>query len=297
MKTEQPSKTAQSVAAHYLLLSYDPVFGRLIPKEAIKPLKWFLSELSGAASISLFLYRFPFMRSYFRWVENKILPCFSLHIALRKQWIESQVIKTIVNGTQQVVVLGAGFDTLTYRLHRRYPEINWIEIDHFATQRIKKKALIKHGKTKDNLYLTSADFTKQNLTEVLRSIPAFHTEQPTIYIAEGLLMYLPESEVLSIFKQLSSLHNKTCQVVGTVIEPNSNGDLTLRGNGEVTIDPNRLGEPLLWGTKPVDLPAFLNTCSFQSVLTRYTDDLLKDTHPHIQENYKLPKNEYLFTAQ
>jgi methyltransferase (TIGR00027 family) len=297
MKKEQPSKTAQSIAAHYLLLSYDPVFGRLIPREAIKPLRWFLSELSGAASLNLFLYRIPFMRTYFRWVENKILPGFSLHVALRKKWMESQVINAIVTGVKQVIVLGAGFDTLTYRFHHRYPEINWIEIDHFATQRVKKQALIKHGKTKDNLYLTSADFTEQNLTEVLRSIPAFQTDKPTIYIAEGLLMYLPESEVLSIFKQLHTLHNGTCRVVGTAIEPNSEGDLVLKGNSNVDIDPNRLGEPLLWGTKSVDLPALLNTCRFQSVLTKYTDDMLKDTYPHIQNHYQLPRNEYLFSAQ
>ncbi|WP_169818268.1 class I SAM-dependent methyltransferase [Shimazuella kribbensis] len=297
MKNIQPSRTAQSVAAHYLLLSYDPNFGKLVPKEAIQPLNWFLSELSGAARASLYLYRIPLLRSYFRWVEQKILPGFSLHIALRKHWIESQVKEAIHSGTGQVVVLGAGFDTLAYRLHKTYPNVNFIELDHIATQQIKLKALERHANMQGNLYLTSADFTQHSLTEILRFMPAFQAELPTIYIAEGLLMYLPEVDVLSMFRQLSTLHKQTCQVVGTAIEPQNNGELTIRGTGKTKIDPSNLGEPLLWGTRSVDLPAFLTICDFQTVFTKYTQDLLSETIPELHDNYSLPKEEYLFIAR
>lgn len=297
MKKLHPSKTAQSIAAHYLLLSYDPIFGKLVPKEAIKPLQWFLSELSGVASASLFLYRIPFIRSYLRWMEKKILSGFSIHIALRKHWIESKVKEAISSGTEQVVVLRAGFDTLSYRLHHHYHQVNWIELDHIDTQRVKQKALDKNGEIKDNLHLTSADFTKQNLSEVLLFVPSFQAQLPTIYIAEGLLMYLPEEDVLSLFQQLSVLHKKTCQVVGTALEPNRYGELSIQGTGKVKIDSKKSGEPLLWGTKSVDLQAFLTNCDFDSVFTKYTHDLLSDTVPDLQEPHTLPSEEYLFIAR
>jgi methyltransferase (TIGR00027 family) len=297
MVNNRPSRTAQSVAAHYLLLSYDPIFGKLVPKEAIQPLNWFLSEISGAARASLYLYRIPFLRSYFRWVEQKVLPGFSLHIALRKHWIESQVVQAITHGTTQVVVLGAGFDTLAYRLHKRYTHVNFIELDHSATQRLKRKALERHAKMEGNLHLTSADFTQHSLTEVLRFLPAFNVHLPTIYIAEGLLMYLPEVDVLSMFNQLSKLQKRACQVVGTAIEPQSNGELSIRGTGKTKIDPSKIGEPLLWGTRPVDLPASLTVCNFQNVSTKYTQDLLSETIPELHDEYSLPNEEYLFIAR
>jgi len=40
-----------------------------------------------------------------------------------------------------VINLGAGFDTLAYRLLQKYKEVNFIEIDHLATHKIKRDAL------------------------------------------------------------------------------------------------------------------------------------------------------------
>jgi methyltransferase (TIGR00027 family) len=297
MTESKPSRTALSVAAHHLLLSYDPIFGPLVPKEAKKPIEWFISELSMLAAANIYLYRIPFIRSYLKKAESKLLPGFSVHIALRKHWIESQVKEAIDAGCEQVVVLGAGFDTLTYRLHENYPNVTWLEIDQAATQNIKKKALDRHTILKGNIYLTSADFTKQTLTEVLHTIPAFQPQLPTVYVAEGLLMYLPEVDVTSLFQQLSNLHQGHCQVIGTIIEPSTDGTLTIKGTGTGNVDSKKYGEPLLWGTSPVDLPTFLTNCDFQSVSTSYTQELLKETVPDLPEPFALPKEEYLFVAR
>ena len=53
---------------------------------------------------------------------------------LRKRLIEEVVRASLTEGVEQVVIIGAGFDTLALRLCAGFPRTNFIEIDHPATQ-------------------------------------------------------------------------------------------------------------------------------------------------------------------
>lgn len=95
----------------------------------------------------------------------------------------------LARGVTQIIVLGAGFDTLACRLHRGQPAVHFFELDHPATQVPKQQALDPGT----NLTFLPIDLATDSPSAVLRACPSFSADKPTLFIAEGLLMYFPEN--------------------------------------------------------------------------------------------------------
>jgi methyltransferase (TIGR00027 family) len=112
-----------------------------------------------------------------------------LHYIVRKRYLEDVARECLAEGIRQVVVLGAGFDTLAWRLHHEYSEVCFIELDHPATQQAKKQILQKHGYIPQNLRLLPLDLAQTSLQDSLLACPHYNPALPSLFIAEGLLMY------------------------------------------------------------------------------------------------------------
>ncbi|MHC4643193.1 MAG: class I SAM-dependent methyltransferase, partial [Planctomycetota bacterium] len=82
--------------------------------------------------------------------------------AYRKAFCEQQVRDGIAAGAAQILVLGAGYDTMGWRMAPDFPQVNFFEIDHPATARLKAKGIKEMGQY-DNLRLISEDLSKQKL--------------------------------------------------------------------------------------------------------------------------------------
>src|SRR4051794_31802357 len=76
-----------------------------------------------------------------RAIERATVPGLCLHFMLRKRWIEHAVRSALARGARRVVVIGAGYDTLALRLAREFPALRFTEVDHPATQAVKRAAL------------------------------------------------------------------------------------------------------------------------------------------------------------
>ena len=88
---DEPSRTAQSVAAAEFLLSYDPILGDLVPREAVAPTRWCLESVPGFHGKLYHLLRWGWLRRYLRFLERKYIPGITAHVGLRKRWIEENV--------------------------------------------------------------------------------------------------------------------------------------------------------------------------------------------------------------
>ena len=120
----------------------------------------------------------------------------------RKIFMDQQVEEAIDAGAGQVLVLGAGFDTLGLRLAAEYPGLRFFEIDHPDTGRAKARAIDALGRP-DNLCLVAADLANQSLSEVLEENGEWESGALSVVVAEGLLYYLPSVAVKSLFAELS----------------------------------------------------------------------------------------------
>jgi methyltransferase (TIGR00027 family) len=187
-------------------------------------------------------------------LERATLPGICLHFALRKQILRRHAQDAIAAGCTQVIVLGAGLDTLCLELKAAQPALRCIEIDHPATQAAKRAA-----SAKQDIVFIAADLARQQLAPLLRTHPAFRADAPTLFIAEGLLMYMPLDAVRSLFAQLATAAPHS-RVAFTWFEPLADGRPGFRR-------PSRLIDSWLrWRGEP-----FLS-CMARSELTRFLSD-------------------------
>jgi methyltransferase (TIGR00027 family) len=182
MRADRPSRTAVLIAAATVFLSRDPELALLVPSGAATWCRLFLKDPLAKTLLH------PALRWFVRLSERATVPGLMLHFMLRKRWIEEAVREGLAQGCREVVVIGAGFDTLCLRLAGEFPHATFIEVDHPATQRRKREAL-----SPDNLRLVEADLARQKLEDVCRP------GNDAVVVIEGLLMYLTDSEVARLF--------------------------------------------------------------------------------------------------
>ncbi|HXM83219.1 MAG TPA: class I SAM-dependent methyltransferase [Burkholderiales bacterium] len=209
MRAERPSTTARLIAAATVFLSRDPRFSDLVPPGAAELCARFVS----VEAVS----RPPL--SWAVWLaERATIPGLMLHFILRKRFIEDAVRASLAAGIQQVVVIGAGFDTLAARLAPEFPQAQFIEVDHAATQRAKRQA-IDSGR---NLHFVAADLTRVRLPDALAG-GAYRFDASSVFVVEGLLMYLTDAEITALFAAIAELQRTSGTVIFSVMEPAADG--------------------------------------------------------------------------
>lgn len=162
--------------------------------------------LSDAASktrlISRIIHRLPYRLQY--WIGCMVThPSRLRHFCLRKLEIERQAQKLISSGgIKQVVVLGAGLDVLAMHLAAEYPEVKFIEIDTSESQDFKVSAFRGNDVAiPDNIEFIAGDL-REPLSQVLKSSKLYEITNKTLWIAEGLFMFIPSSGVARLLKEI-----------------------------------------------------------------------------------------------
>ena len=99
------------------------------------------------------------------------------------------------DGTQQVIILGAGFDSRGYRFLDRLQGVRFLEVDYGPTQEHKKGRVREvFGALPTEVRYVPMDFTKDDLLTQLRQ-GGYSEQERSLYIWEGVTMYLPEAAI------------------------------------------------------------------------------------------------------
>ena len=262
MKTDQASNTAVVVAAGLQLLQHDAVYRPILPPDVAG---------QGASILRTVRPRLARLLAW-RWfraachaLEQWVMPGILLHYALRKRALQQYARQAIAQGVTQVVVLGAGFDTICARLLAQYPALCCIEVDHPATQRSKLQALGGNAPAQPGLHWLALDLARQDLGQALASCAAFDPKQPTLFIAEGLLMYLTEVQVAGLLRQLSALAAQNWLAL-TWFDSRAG---FVRHSRWLDIWLALRNEPFLSGVARARLPQFLHDCAY------YCEDVIE----------------------
>lgn len=218
MKQSQVSSTAFTVMQGILYIAQSSPFSYLVKDEVVDVGRQLLMD-SEDGQKKLEQLKSPLLPLTVKIREYLILPGITLHYVLRKSYIEDKALEAIAQGATQVVNLGAGFDTLAWRFCHKYQDVNFIEIDHPATSKYKKKALQKDAADLANMHFLSVDFSQQNLYQALTEFAHFDPSRPTLYICEGVLMYLSAQDIDTLFDSISKLTGSHSQLVFTAVEP------------------------------------------------------------------------------
>lgn len=254
MRADRPSSTAKLIARCTLLAARDPSFQLLVPAADPARLAAVLDRC-GPASWLDHAVRHPWTARWLWRAEGALLPGIIAHYLARKRWLEQRVAAALNHGCEQVVVLGAGFDTLAWRFHRAWPAVLFCELDHPATQRPKSAALAALPPD-ENFVLQPTDLGRELPTVALRRLARFDPHRDTCFVAEGLLMYLEESRVAELLRDIASL--PSVMVAFTFMEPDADGRAAFRGNRTfINAWLRRQGEPFTWAIARAGLGDFL----------------------------------------
>jgi methyltransferase (TIGR00027 family) len=246
MRSGRVSATAKVIAASTILLASDRRTAGLVAPGAAVLCRHLLSStladrmLAGSAGN-------PLVRPVWRWMERWLLPGIMAHYWRRKRWIEKQVRVALARGFVRVIVLGAGFDTLSYRLARELPDVEFIEVDHPATQAAKREGLASAVPAAPaNIKFVAADLERDPIPQSLAN-----DAQPTIVIAEGLLMYLRAEDVDRLLASLWQLSAGPVRLVFSYIVRWPDGTSGFRPSS-AWIDRWLAwrGEPFTWVLEP-----------------------------------------------
>lgn len=252
MRDTQASSTALLIARSMLLASASPPLNVLVPENAVHLTRRFLASAPPARLLD-FALRYAWSRKALLGLERLILPGIVLHYLVRKQLIEDHV-RTSLNERQntQLVVLGAGLDTLAWRPHD-HGATTAFELDHPATQHLKRDADLATPPV-----LLSADFTSEMPDALLAAAPGFAPSRLTVFVAEGLLMYFPPERVAELLASVSRVASSNSRFVFTFMETRHGLAPGFRG-GHRLVDAwlRHRREPFLWSTTRTELPQFL----------------------------------------
>jgi methyltransferase (TIGR00027 family) len=267
VQPDRPSSTARLIARCTLLAASDARLRPLVPAGAIAPIESLLTEIGGGSWFE-FARRHAWTRALLLAGERLVLPGIIAHYLARKRWLEARVSTALSAGFEQIVVLGAGFDTLACRLHSAHPTVRFFELDHPATQRPKAAAL----STAPNLAFLPADLARVLPSSVLLADPRFDSRRRTFVVAEGLLMYFPEIRVREILADLTRL--PAAQVAFTFMAPGDDGRAAFRGGSPAIGAWLRFRrEPFAWALAPAGLAAFLRPLGLHPLATAAAAEL------------------------
>ena len=120
------------------------------------------------------------------------------HLLARTKFFDRVVLDAIEHGVDQVVIVGAGYDDRALRF--RAPGVCFYELDHPHTQADKRRRLESFA---DGPVLVPVDFVRDDVAELLDA--AGHSaERPTLFVCEGLLVYLELADIAELLGGLAS---------------------------------------------------------------------------------------------
>jgi methyltransferase (TIGR00027 family) len=262
MRAHQASQAALKIGRIVVYVGADPRRAPLLPMGAAETTEALLRRAGLLHGWQQRAYRSAGVRSAFGWLERTLLDGTSTHVALRKRVLDDEVRAALEAGAVQVLVVGAGFDTLALRLAREHPRVRFVEIDHPATQSLKRHALEPMGRPA-NLRLQPADLAATPLPEVLDEL-RWDRRARSVVVVEGVLMALGEHEVADFLRGVASRLAARSRLLGTVLVGDARGRAMGGTLGALTRASRRaIGEPRRWATTPESLDALLEETGFR----------------------------------
>jgi len=245
VRKDKPSTTAYKVALNVLTLGAKPGMAEVLPPGIIEATEQLLIA-SGAASPRIVRWsRSPRMVSVYK-AFDWMMPGQFEAFAHRKAFCERQVRDGIDAGVTQLLVLGAGYDTMGWRLAQEFSGVKFFEIDHPATGRLKARGIKAMGQ-RSNLCLIAEDLGKRKLVDVLESNEYWNQSLPTVIVAEGLVQYLPGEAVRDLFSQCALVAGVGSRIAFTYVPTGNNGRPDAgRWTGLVLWILKVGGEPWIW---------------------------------------------------
>jgi methyltransferase (TIGR00027 family) len=278
---DDPSRTAEMVC---LFRASDQ---RRRPEERIVDdpyAKLFLGPLTRAALLTLEA------TGRLGEIAEEHVPGLMTYVLARHRFIDDCLVRALTDPTnpiEQTVLLGAGYDTRAYRFANTIGSRPFFEVDYPSTSR-RKAEIVKEKKSElpaANVIRVEIDFLADKLSDKLDAA-GFQRARPTLFIWEGVSMYLTRRAVQETLRTIHALSAKGSVAAIDFWHFLDTGDFAATAHNLSSSFLYFLGEPMTFSIHPEDIGPFLDRLGFavldladaESLERRYvTDD--RRVHP------------------
>lgn len=210
---------------------------------------------------------------------EKLFPGLSSSIMARVRYFDEFVKKSIEEGIEQVVILGAGYDTRAYRIEE-LKDIKVFEVDHPNTQSFKIEKIREiFGSLSRHVIYVPVDFEIEKLGQNLLD-NGYNFSKKTLFILEGLIMYIPPKAVAETLLFIVENSGKGSQVIFDYYpESVVDGTCKLEIGTNIRNHLVEQGEPLQFGIKEEKIEDFLTEFGFSGI-QNVTSENYKDLYFH-----------------
>ncbi len=276
MRHDRPSDTARFVLNGIHWVSQHPRLGSEVPRdlarytdEMVRCVEW-----GGKAKVSWIDRRISRLKAGL--MQAVSIPGIYLYQVMRKRYIESVARSHVLPNVSQLIVLGAGFDTLSLRIGSSRVGMTVIEVDHPASRAAKLEAIGRFNFSTGPCVFVDSDIDRDGIAESLARCPEYDPNAPTLFVAEGLTMYLQESRVRDLFEFVSGGSSES-RILFTYMEEGPDGSWDFREQGALATRWLAFkNECFTWGAKRQAIAGILAQCGLDLVEERTAEDLRSD---------------------
>jgi methyltransferase (TIGR00027 family) len=247
------SETAEIVCAQRAAETLRPADRRLIDDPYAR---YFLTKgayrLLCSARATAKLTRAVFDRRY---------PGYMAIVLLRNRWYEDLLARAVADGIEQVVLLGAGYDSTSMRLDLGGATL--FEVDAPPTQAAKREVIERNGLTVcGDVRYVSCDFERDSLPDRLRE-HGFDPGIPSLIAWWGVSFFLTEEGVRQTAADVASLATAGSRFVFDYLDASVvEGTTTLRGAARARAAVAKRGESYKFGLTRDGAAAFVRSYGF-----------------------------------
>jgi methyltransferase (TIGR00027 family) len=178
-------------------------------------------------------------------------------ILCRTRYIDDILKRSLEEGVEQLVILGAGFDSRAYRI-AGMDQVQVFEVDLPGTRKLKQIRIEKVlGAVPGNVTLVGINFDQQQLDDILIAA-GFQNGKRTLFIWEGVTQYITAEAVNNTLEFVSGYSGVGSAIVFTyVYQGIIDGTHRPEWFRSFLSFAKRVGSPLRFGFDPVQLEQYL----------------------------------------
>jgi methyltransferase (TIGR00027 family) len=196
------------------------------------------------------------------------------YVIARTKYIDSVLTRALAEGCEQILLFGAGFDTRALRFQEESRRARIFELDAPPTQQAKIQQYRRRKlEIPPNLFFIPMDFDKDSRPQSLDH-SGFLRGQKSLFILEGLLMYLESASVAATLSTIQEVAGPGSWVVfdyvkASVLRPADRD----QGDEELLKTVSRVGEQWRFGIEPAEVGALVASYGFAVSEHKDADDL------------------------
>jgi methyltransferase (TIGR00027 family) len=267
-RTGPGCKTAEMMAVHRFAESqkpegericYDPYAVYFISQEMMEALKKRANDPEKAKEEAEKIERF--------------LPGLSNSIRAKFRYFDDFIERSIDDGIEQLVILGAGYDSRAYRMDGLMGKVKVFEIDHPSAQIVKIEKIKQiFGSLPDRVAYVPVDLGIDDLEQKLIE-KGYDKSKKTLFILEGVIFYIPPENVDYILSFIVKNSGKGSAVLFDYF-PKSVVDGTSQLEVGINIHYQLIqaGEPMQFGIEEGTVEKFLEERGFSQVCDVTSED-------------------------